>query len=350
LRARQLLERAEQAEALSSNLLQMAPDALIAIDAERRIKFFNDSARIAFGESSKLAIGQPLSQSLPELDRRLQNHRVTETLHLPDVRVGERLFSPTARTLTSGKSFDTILALRDITEMRRRDERRLDFYSIIAHDLRTPLNTITLRTQLLLSGARGALPAAVETDLNKMDGNLKSLVEMINDFLDLARLDNVAYELKNEEVDLGALVRETLEQLRPQLDAHALQWSVEVDDSAHIVGDARRLQQVLNNLIGNAVKFTSDAGTIDVLVTRVDRAVEVSVSDTGRGIPAEQLRTIFDRYTRATNSRETIPGTGLGLMIVREIVEAHGGSVGVESTVGTGSRFWFRVPQVATAA
>ncbi len=350
LRARQLLERAETAEAITGKLLQMAPDPLIAIDGLRRVKFFNDSAKNAFSDTCKLTIGQPLAECLPELDRRLQKHRSTETLHLPDVRIGERLYSPTGRTLVSGKTFDTILALRDITEMRRRDERRLDFYSIIAHDLRTPLNTITLRTQLLLNGSRGALAPGVESDLNKMDGNLKSLVEMINDFLDLARLDNVRYELKTDNVDLGALVRESLEQLRPQLEARALQWSAEVDASAHILGDARRLQQVLNNLIGNAVKFTAGAGTIQVRVARVDHLIEVSVTDTGRGIPADQLPTIFDRYTRATHSHETIPGTGLGLMIVREIVEAHGGSVGFESTVGVGSRFWFRVPEASESA
>jgi signal transduction histidine kinase len=344
LRTRQLLERAERAEALSVKLLQMAPDALLAVDAAGSIKFFNETAEAALAQAGELEIGTPLSQLLPELSRRLQSSKPNETLHLPDIKIGERTFSPTGRELPAGKTFDTILSLRDVTEVRRRDERRLDFYSIIAHDLRTPLNTIVLRTQLMLEGAHGALPAGVETSLRKNDKNVRSLVEMIDDFLDLARLDNVRYELKSDSLDLGALLCDTLENLRPQLDARGLRWVNSVEEpAAFVVGDARRLQQVLNNLLGNAIKFTAEGGTISTGVTRHDRDIEFSVADTGRGIPSDQLPTLFDRYTRASDAGDSVPGTGLGLMIVREIVEAHGGSVGVESRQGVGSRFWFRL-------
>jgi two-component system phosphate regulon sensor histidine kinase PhoR len=121
-----------------------------------------------------------------------------------------------------------------------------------------------------------------------------------------------------------------------------------VAEPAIVIGDARRLQQVLTNLISNAVKFTGDRGTITGKIVVFDAELEVSVADTGRGIPAEKLPTLFDRYTRATETKDEIPGTGLGLMIVREIVEAHGGSVGVESRVGVGSRFWFRMPKMSS--
>jgi CheY-like chemotaxis protein len=251
LRARQLLERAEQAEALSSKLLQMAPDALIAIDHARNIAFFNETASNAVLPAGVLEQGAPLARYFPKLDRRLQTLRPPDTLHLPDVEIAGRIYAISGRTLVSSKAFNTILSLRDITESRRRDERRLDFYSIIAHDLRSPLNTLTLRTQLMLAGKHGQLAPGVESDLRKFDGNLKSLVEMINDFLDLARMDNRAYEVQKDEIDLASLLDDTFEELRPQLEARKLSWRNEATTPTLIVGDARRLQQVVNNLIGN---------------------------------------------------------------------------------------------------
>jgi two-component system phosphate regulon sensor histidine kinase PhoR len=348
LRTRQLLERAEQAEALSVKLLQMAPDVLIALDEARNVQFVNETGLVALQPKGALCLGRPLAELLPELDRRLQRQPSTDTLLLPDIKIGERLFSPTLRWLPPGQIFNTILALRDVTESRRLDARRLDFYSIIAHDLRSPLGNITLRTQLILRGRHGQLPKPLEDDLQKIDGNLQSLVEMINDFLDLARLDNVRYELSSDAVDIGAMLAESMENAQPQLEARELNWAVEVAEPAIVIGDARRLQQVLTNLISNAVKFTGDRGTITGKIVVFDAELEVSVADTGRGIPAEKLPTLFDRYTRATETKDEIPGTGLGLMIVREIVEAHGGSVGVESRVGVGSRFWFRMPKMSS--
>jgi signal transduction histidine kinase len=345
LRSRQLLERAEQAEALSFRLLELAPDALIAIDEARVIRFVNETARVALRQRCELEIGMPLSAALPELDRRLRNHASPNTLLLPDIKIGDRLHSPTLRALPAGPTFNTILALRDVTESRRLDARRLDFYSIIAHDLRSPLNTLTLRTALILQGRHGVLQEGLKQDLDKIDGNLKALVEMINDFLDLARLDSVRYELRSDDVDIDALVAECVEDLRPQLDARAISLQSETAEPAIVIGDARRLHQVLTNLLSNAIKFTAERGTITTRVACSEREVEVSVSDTGRGIAAANLPTIFDRYTRASETKDDIPGSGLGLMIVSEIIQAHGGRVGVESTVGVGSRFWFRLPR-----
>lgn len=339
LRARQMLERAEQAEALNLKLLQTAPDPLIALDENRRIRFANEAACVALEQSSTALFGERLADVLPTLDRYLDPSQ--SSLTLADVKVGEKLYSPSLRSMPNA-AFHTVASLRDVTERRRVDARRLDFYSVVAHDLRTPLNTLTLRTRLILDGKNGELSAGMRSDVLKIDANLTSLVTMINDFLDLARLENVAYRLDNHDVDLVALLADTVENLRPQLEANQLRWVDESLQPIQVCGDQRRLQQVLTNLISNAIKFTDAHGTITTRVSRRDQHVEVSVTDTGRGIAAEHLTMIFDRYTRATDSK--VPGTGLGLMIVREIVEAHGGRVGVESIEGKGSRFWFRLP------
>jgi signal transduction histidine kinase len=347
MRTRELLERAEQAEALSFKLLQTAPDALLALDDERCIRFVNDSARAAFRRDPEELVGQPLTHVLPELEKRMQSQPPAAASEMSsDLKIGDQVFSPTLRSLPGVQQpFSTIVSLRDVTERRRLDARRLDFYSIIAHDLRTPLHALNLRTQLLLEGRHGPLAKPMEEDLQRMDRNLKSLVEMINDFLDLARLDNVTYELKTAEIDIEAMLNETMESLRPQLEARHLIWCSGLVEPAIVVGDPRRLQQVLTNLVSNAIKFTDEQGTITTRIARHDHDVEISVSDTGRGIDPKSLPILFDRYTRAVGEDSKTPGTGLGLMIVREIVEAHGGSVGVESTVGVGSRFWFRMPR-----
>jgi len=342
LRARQMLERAEQAEALNFQLLETAPDALLALDDGRRVVFVNERARAALEAKSTLVLGTPLAELLPELDKRLQTG--SSAMQLPDVTLGDRVFSPTLRSLAVNQTFNTIIALRDVTERRRLDLRRLDFYSIVAHDLRSPLNVLTLRTGLLLDGSRGELPQPIVSELRKMNESVAALVVMIDDFLQLASLDNVEYKLESDAVDLHALAVETMENLRPQLEARALTWHTDAQRPAMVRGDSRRLQQVLTNLLSNAVKFTGDRGTITTRIEQGDQEIEFSVSDSGRGIAAEDLPSIFDRYTRSSNMQNDVPGTGLGLMIVREIVEAHGGRVGVESTLGTGSRFWFRVP------
>lgn len=344
LRGRQLLERTEQAEALSFKLLELAPDALIALDDEHRITLANQAARDALRSRGEPRPGIPLRDILPELERHVLGAAAADTLHMFDLKLGDKLFSPTLRAVLSGKHFTTIVSLRDVTEQRRLAARRLDFYSIVAHDLRSPLNTLTLRTQVILGGRHGELVPGLTEDLKKMDRNLHGLVELINDFLDLARLDNLSYEIEGANVDLGQLLDETIADLRPLLDARSQHWETQVNGTAQIVGDSRRLQQVMTNLITNAVKFTGEGGTITSAIAEVGDQIEVSIRDTGRGIPQEDLGRIFERYTRS-GKRDSVPGTGLGLMIVREIVEAHGGSVGVESQVGVGSRFWFRLPR-----
>ena len=159
---------------------------------------------------------------------------------------------------------------------------------------------------------------------------------MVTDFLELARLDATDLLLESIPLDLGALVSATAEDFR----ALAQKQNV----ALKVAGDARRLGQVVTNLVSNALKFTPSGGRVELEVRRQDGGVETAVQDTGRGIPAQALATLFDRYTRVVEN-DVVPGTGLGLIIVREIVEAHGGTLGVESIPGAGSRFWFRLPQ-----
>ncbi|MCO5166339.1 MAG: ATP-binding protein [Planctomycetes bacterium] len=343
VRSKALRERAEAAEALAQTLLQRAPDAILAVDPEGRVTFQNDEARAVLGD----VLGRPIAEVIPDLPRDNINVGPGESLFpLPDVRLGERLFEPALRSAPVAGTVNTTIILRDVTETRRAHARRLDFYAIMAHDLRSPLSAALLRLDLVLRGRFGALAPQLVEQVRRVDGTLRGLVGMINDFLDLARLQGVPMALRREEVDLGAVVDEVVDEFTPLLDLHRLAWTPTRPGAPALVsGDPRRLRQVVSNLVANAIKFTPAGGTVGTRVAVLDDAVEVAVQDTGRGIAPEALATVFDRFVREVDPQHPVAGSGLGLMIVREVVQAHGGVVGADSTPGVGSRFWLRLPR-----
>ncbi len=347
MRGKAMLERVEQAERNVRALLSNAPDALLAVDAAGVVAFANAEAERAFGGGRSLT-GKQVTTLLPDLQLDTLRLGGSEALlPLPDVRVDARIFSPTIRALPRDFAATRTISLRDVTTARHNEARRLDFYSIIAHDLRSPLSAMMLRTASMLSGRRGLLSASVTDDIRKIDSNVRSMVALINDFLDLARLEGAGYKLDREPVDVNALVRVTVDDVR--LLAEESQLSIDVvlgDDRIEIPGDRRRLAQVMTNLLSNAIKFTPSGGKVTARVRLNVDAVELSVEDTGRGIDAAALPTLFERYTRVIDPQHHVAGTGLGLMIVREIVEAHGGSVVVRSQPGQGSTFSVKLPRV----
>ena len=341
LRKRAALARAESAEDLLRRVLGSTPDPLIVVDVNDRVQFASAEAIRAFAPGGADLVGVELARVAPELfgARALADG----TMHpLPDVVRGGRVFSPIVRR----QADHLVLSLRDVTEIRRGDVRRLDLYSIVAHDLRTPLSSMLLRAEALMRGARGPLPPQAVADLERMQGNMRSLVELINDFLDLARLEGTGFALQPERVDLAEVAHRTMEDFQPLLRASELTWRDEREGGpADVVGDPRRLLQVIANLVANAIKFTPPGGTITTRVVATPADVAVHVQDTGRGIAAEAIPQLFQRYQRTIDAEHQVAGTGLGLLIVREIIEAHGGTVGVDSTPGVGSTFWFRVPR-----
>ncbi len=352
VRTSRLLERALRAESTIRTLLATAPDALVVVDAQGRITYVNAEAERAFCRPAAAIVGQAVEDVLPTLPvRSVSVAPDVALLPLPDVHLGERVYSPSVRVLPSDTAARTTIALRDVTERRRADARRTDFYSISAHDLRSPLNSMLLRLDLLLQGRRGPMPAEAIADVRKCEGNIRGMMRMINDFLDLARMEGAGFKIACAPVDLGALVSGVLEDVRPLADARGvrLRWAPP-ERPLVTAGDSYRLAQVVSNLLGNAIKYTAADRAVEVRIADCDGAYEVSVRDDGPGIPADLLPSVFDRFTRAPDAPHRAPGWGLGLMIVREIVEAHGGHVGVHSEVGRGSTFWFSVPRAIEGA
>ena len=351
VRTARLVERARRAEESVRILLANAPDALFVVDAQGTVTYANVRAEEILGRPGAELVGEPITRLVPDLPfRNISIAPGAALLPLPDVRIGERILSPSFRVLPSDNAASTTIALRDVTERRKLDARRLDFYSVMAHDLRSPLNAMSMRVDLLLRGRRGFLPAEATSELQKTQRSIRYMVKMIKDFLDLARMEGGGYAIAREPLGLVRLVSGVVDELRPLADASglAMNWDAPEGDVA-IVGDRHRLAQVVANLVGNAIKFTPAAGRVKVSVQPGAETVDVAVTDTGPGIPAELVPRIFGRFTTGAPPTDREPrtaGWGLGLMIVREIVEAHGGTVGVHTEVGKGSSFWFRLPRV----
>jgi two-component system phosphate regulon sensor histidine kinase PhoR len=347
LRAKQLLERAEQAEADARTLLATAPDPMFVVNAQGSVIYVNDEGLRTLRCSNADALGKPLSALVDGI--RLCDVSVAPDeapLPIPEVYLGNRIFSPSIRVLPSARANTTTVALRDVTAHKDAEARRLDFYSIIAHDLRSPLSVVMMRIDRALRGKHGMLPASLIADLRKVEANLRSLVGMINDFLELARFEGLGSRIDCAPVDMSELVRATMDDFRPLFESQELAWvPIGTEAEAMVSGDRDRLAQVFGNLVGNAIKFTPPGGKITTMLTVSTDSVEASNADTGPGIAQEELPHVFDRFSRARATTSRAPGTGLGLMIVREIVQAHGGVVGVESRLGQGSKFWFRLPR-----
>jgi signal transduction histidine kinase len=346
VRSNALLERALKAEARVLELLQHSPDPLITVGPKNRITFVNAEAQRMLGQSAEALASKTLAEVLPTilLDDVVPSLPLARPLS--DIEIGGEVFSPSIRTLPTEADDELTIALRNVTARRKKEARRLDFYSMIAHDLRSPLSALLMRTDLLLRGRRGVLSAEMIVDLRKMEANMRSLVALINDFLDFARMEEGAHKIERTRFDVGALIAEIVDDFRPLMESTRQEIRIEAAALIFVQGDRRRLQQVLTNLIANAIKFTPAGGTIVVRSVLVGPWCEVQIEDDGPGIEPEVLPLLFQRYTRAPKRAGNAEGTGLGLLIVREIVEAHGGTVGVESTLGQGSRFWFRVPGV----
>ncbi|TAM81155.1 MAG: HAMP domain-containing protein [Jatrophihabitans sp.] len=236
-----------------------------------------------------------------------------------------------------------------ITQLRELDEAKTALVSTVSHELRTPLTSIAGYLELVLDGEAGAVGDEARDMLTVVERNVVRLRTLIEDLLTQSRIEAGRLRVTVTRIDLREVVSDVIAALAPIADSREVALVADVPAAAdlHVEGDLRQLEQALTNLVANAVKFTPEQGRVSVHgFVAEDRAV-LEVSDTGIGIPAEELPRLFERFYRASNAASAeIPGTGLGLSIVQQIVQAHGGQLAVESTVGAGTTFRIRLPAV----
>lgn len=270
--------------------------------------------------------------------------RSVRILSAATVEVAEGSLSKPVRVETRDEIADLARAFnRMAARLREADALKEEFFSAISHDLRTPLTSIREAANLLRERVPGALTSTQERLVGIIGVSTERLLRLITQILDLSRLRAGLLLLEWQWVNLNELVGRALDELRPQAEEKGVELRRDgTTGSVEVYGDEDRLLQILVNLLGNAVKFTPAGGLVTVTLEERGSEVEVSVADTGAGIPAEALPRIFDRYQQAHRGRG---GSGLGLAIVKAFTEAHGGQVRAESEEGKGSRFTVVLPR-----
>jgi len=234
-------------------------------------------------------------------------------------------------------------ALEDVKIISK---RKTDFISAVSHELRTPLTSIKGYAAILLEERLGALPPAVRERLEKINTHSDELVHMVNDLLDIARIEAGKTIMKKEEQNLKNIIANVADLIMIQCKNKNINLIIDLPDSIPpVFADRSQIERVFINLLGNAVKFTPQNGEIAIRVKANDTELEIGISDTGIGIPQEALHNLFQEFYRVDNPiNQQVKGTGLGLSLVKHIVEAHQGKIWVESVMNKGSTFKFTLP------
>ncbi len=232
------------------------------------------------------------------------------------------------------------------------DKTKSEFISAVSHELRTPLTSIKGYASLLITGKLGAVPEAVKERLEKINAHSDNLVKMVNNLLDIARIESGRAEMKMEKCDITAIIETAHDLLTPQMKEKNLQWKADIAAGVpELTLDKHQAERIFINLISNAIKFTPEKGMITIRVRHDPRAATVEVSDTGIGVSTEDLNKLFDEFYRVDNAiNQNVKGTGLGLALVKKIVDAHKGRIRVTSEVGGGTTFHVTLPFDPAAA
>lgn len=327
-------------------------DGVIATDRDGAVILTNRAAAdLVQARLPALPRSRPAARVVPGPRLKLLLHEAAQSgrvsaEELPPAEVGDRLVEVHCAPITGagGRPTGAVAVLRDVTDLRRLERLRRELTANVSHELRTPLTSIKGFAETLLGGAMRD-EATCRHFLEIIDKESNRLVKLVDDLLDLSRLENKRISLELSAVDVGEVIQETVARLRPLAGARDFDLHPAAPEVVALA-DRDRLAQVLTNLLDNAIKFTPDGGRIAVDWRTANGEVEVTVADSGQGIAETDLPHVFERFYKADRARAATPGgSGLGLAITRHIVEAHGGRIRVASTPGVGTTFTFTLPR-----
>jgi signal transduction histidine kinase len=273
-----------------------------------------------------------------------------DAVQLPTL-LGDRYFLPRGAPVYEmrGVAIGATVILQDVTRLRRFEELKNDLVATVAHEFRTPLTSLRMAVHLCTEQVAGPLTDKQAELLHAAREDCDRLQAMIDDLLDLSRIESGRVEIYPLPREVSVLIANANDEYKAEADAKGVNLSARLPlPEMSVLADHERIRHVFSNLIGNAVRYTPKDGSVTLGAALADGAVRFTVTDTGTGIPKEYQERIFDKFFQVPESGPR--GTGLGLYIAREIVCGHGGEIGVESEPGKGSTFWFTLPTASTIA
>ncbi|MCR8634851.1 cell wall metabolism sensor histidine kinase WalK [Paenibacillus radicis (ex Xue et al. 2023)] len=341
----------EEKERLASILSNMN-DGLIATDDDGKVIVINRRAKQILQLNEDTTLGKPLPLVLGitrEEMRKLEIGEYPSLLlrfdHDEEEQLSVKLTFTTIYSKGKG-SAGTIAVLQDVTDQEKLEESRREFVANVSHELRTPLTTIKSYLEALEDGALED-PQLSAKFVSVTRNETERMIRLVTDLLQLSRLDSRQAVISRELTDVAEMLDEVADRFSFQLEQRSIDIAIQVaPEVGEIVLDRDRIDQVLDNLVSNAIKYTADSGLISIGAHRAEpQLLEISVQDNGMGIPKKDLSRIFERFYRVDKARSrSMGGTGLGLSIAREIVRAHGGTIMLESELGQGTKVTFTLP------
>ncbi|HEV2108051.1 MAG TPA: ATP-binding protein, partial [Thermomicrobiales bacterium] len=344
---RREIKARERARQRLEAVLASLSDGVVLTDRTGVVIRMNRAAATLLSVDAEESLGRPFmvvtrDHELASLLRDALEEATSRSATI-EVGLGRRLLETAALPVIGGGEELGLVVLRDVTEIRRLEAVRREFVANVSHELRTPLAAIKALVETLEAGAIDD-PGVAPAFLSRIVGEVDRLADLVDDLLDLARLESGRVTLRIVESAPADLISSGIERLVPLIERAQIDLNVDVSEQLPSVrADQARIEQVLLNLVHNAVKFTPPGGQLDVSARQEQDAVRFDIRDSGVGIPSDELPRLFERFYKADKARRT-DGTGLGLAIAKHIVQAHGGTIWAESTVGQGSTFSFTLP------
>lgn len=346
---------AEEKSAKLAAIIESSDDAIISKTLESVITSWNDSAQRIFGYTADEIIGETIYKLIPP-DRQTEEPQILATL-----KIGNRVENFETKRLTKdGRLIDVSVTVsllkdkegrviglskiaRDITEKKLDEQRKLDFIGMVSHELKTPLTSLNALLQVSNAKLKNSEDSFLASAIQKANVQVKRMMDLINGFLNISRLESGKMPIEKQIFDMEALVREVIEELLLTSNTHFIRFIP--CQPVMIMADRDKISSVISNLVSNAIKYSPKGKHIEVKCVAENRKVIVSVKDEGMGIKPHDIKLIFDRYYRIeTNHTQHISGFGIGLYLSAEIIKGHKGKIWVESESGKGSTFYFSLP------
>lgn len=348
----------EVTKANFSSIVEKTRDGILIVDKEGVVLYANPAAAALFGREEEELVGQLFGFALTagettELEIiRLDDEKCVAEMRMDDTEWrGEDAYLATLRDVTERKRLFAE-AKRTNEKLRQANQIKDDFIANVSHELRTPLATISNVLANALAGVWGVLSDEARSELRTGHTNAKRLASMVNNLLDMSTIQAGRVFLEKSQVDMPALIRSITESAKAKAKEKGVALVTSHDQGlGQVFCDPMKIVRVLTNLVGNALKFTAEGGTISIAIQNGREEAQISVSDTGRGIAKENQERIFERFQQV--DRTDVggeKGTGLGLAIAKDLVELHGGTISVQSELGKGSTFSFTLPVYSLGA